>query len=57
MGSSVGVTKAKTVEALRDSIEIALSYDEWIVIEEAIVGREIEVAVLGNLNPRASVPG
>lgn len=57
MGSSVGVTKAKTVEALRDSIEIALSYDEWIVIEEAIVGREIEVAVLGNLHPRASVPG
>ena len=57
MGSSVGVTKAKTVEALRDSIEIALSYDEWVVIEEAIVGREIEVAVLGNLHPRASVPG
>ena len=57
MGSSVGVTKAKTVDALRDAIEIALSYDEWIVIEEAIVGREIEVAVLGNLNPRASVPG
>ena len=57
MGSSVGVTKAKTVEALRDAIAVALSYDEWIVIEEAIVGREIEVAVLGNLNPRASVPG
>lgn len=57
MGSSVGVTKAKTVEALRDAIEIALSYDEWIVVEEAIVGREIEVAVLGNLNPRASIPG
>ena len=57
MGSSVGVTKAKTVEALRDAIEVALSYDEWIVVEEAIVGREIEVAVLGNLDPRASVPG
>jgi D-alanine-D-alanine ligase len=57
MGSSVGVTKAKTVEGLRNAIETALSYDEWIVIEEAIVGREIEVAVLGNLDPRASVPG
>ncbi|HQZ36085.1 MAG TPA: D-alanine--D-alanine ligase family protein, partial [Ilumatobacteraceae bacterium] len=57
MGSSVGVTKAKTVDALRDAIEVALSYDEWIVFEEAIVGREIEVAVLGNLDPRASVPG
>ncbi|HRB04575.1 MAG TPA: D-alanine--D-alanine ligase, partial [Ilumatobacteraceae bacterium] len=57
MCSSVGVTKAKTVDALRDAIEVALSYDEWIVFEEAIVGREIEVAVLGNLDPRASVPG
>jgi D-alanine-D-alanine ligase len=57
MGSSVGVSKAKTVEALRDAIEVALSYDEWIVVEEAIDGREIEVGVLGNLHPTASVPG
>ena len=35
----------------------ALTYDEWVVVEEAIVGREIEVAVLGNLEPRASLPG
>jgi D-alanine--D-alanine ligase len=57
MGSSVGVTKAHTVEELRDAVEYALSYDEWIVVEEAIVGREIEVAVLGNTSPEASVPG
>lgn len=57
MGSSVGVSKAKTVETLRDAIEVALSYDEWVVVEEAINGREIEVAVLGNLEPRASLPG
>ncbi len=57
MGSSVGVSKAKTVEAVRDAIELALAYDEWIVVEEAINGREIEVAVLGNLDPKASVPG
>ena len=57
MGSSVGVTKAKTVEALRDAIDHALSYDEMIVVEEAIVGREIEVAVLGGTAPEASVPG
>ncbi len=57
MGSSVGVSKAKTVEAVRDAIEVALSYDEWIVVEEAVNGREIEVAVLGNLHPKASVPG
>ena len=57
MGSSVGVSKAKTVEQVRDAIHVALAYDEWVVVEEAITGREIEVAVLGNLEPRASVPG
>ncbi len=57
MGSSIGVTKAKTVEAVRDAIGVALGYDEWVVVEEAIDGREIEVAVLGNLAPRASMPG
>ena len=57
MGSSVGVSKAKTVEGVRDAIETALTYDEWVVIEEAIAGREIEVGVLGNLEPRASLPG
>jgi D-alanine-D-alanine ligase len=57
MGSSVGVSKAHSVEDLRDAITAALAYDETIVVEEAIVGREIEVAVLGNLEPEASVPG
>ena len=57
MGSSVGVSKAKTVEALNDALDLAFAYDEWAVVEEAIEGREIEVAVLGNLQPRASVPG
>ena len=57
MGSSVGVTKAKTAEDLRDAIEFALTYDEWIVVEEAIAGREIELAVIGNHDPFVSVPG
>ncbi len=57
MGSSVGVSKARTVEELRDAIGIALTYDEMIVVEEAIVGKEIEVAVLGNLDPQAATPG
>ena len=57
MGSSVGVTKAKTVEEVRDALAVAFTYDEWAVVEEAVSGREIEVAVLGNLEPRASVPG
>jgi D-alanine-D-alanine ligase len=57
MGSSVGVTKAKSVEGLRDAIDYALTYDEWIVVEEAVDGREIEVAVIGNNDPFVSVPG
>ena len=57
MGSSVGVSKAHTVEELRDAITHALTYDEWVVVEEAVVGREIEVAVLGGLDPQASGAG
>jgi len=57
MGSSVGVTKAHSVEELRDGIEHALTYDEWIVVEEAVAGREIEVAVLGGTHPEASGAG
>jgi len=57
MGSSVGVTKADDAAALADALDVALRYDEYVVVEEAIVGREIEVAVLGNAEPRASVPG
>jgi len=57
MGSSVGVSKAKNATEIRAAIELALRYDEWIVVEEAIIGREIEVGVLGNREPRASLPG
>jgi D-alanine-D-alanine ligase len=57
MGSSVGVSKARTVEELRDAIEHASSYDEWVLVEEAVVGREIEVAILGGTSPEASVAG
>ena len=57
MGSSVGVSKAKSVDELRDAIGYALTYDEWVVVEEAITGREIEIAVIGNEDPFVSVPG
>lgn len=45
-GSSVGVTKAKNRAQLLDALKIAFAEDEKVLIEEAIVGREIEVAVL-----------
>ena len=57
MGSSIGVSKAKTHEEVRDAVAKAATYDEWIVFEEAANGREIEVAVLGNLRPEASIAG
>ena len=57
MGSSIGVSKAHTVEELRDAVEHALSYDEWVLVEEAVVGREIEVAVIGGVAPEASGAG
>jgi D-alanine--D-alanine ligase len=57
MGSSVGVTKAHSRAELDAAIELALDYDEWCIAEEAVVGREIEVAVLGDDPPEASVPG
>jgi D-alanine-D-alanine ligase len=58
MGSSIGVSKVHDAAALDAAVARAGAYDETVVIEESIEGaREIEVAVLGNLAPRASVPG
>ena len=56
-GSSVGVSKAKDRSALRDAILAAGVYDEKILVEEFIHGREVEVAVMGNDSPVASVCG
>ena len=57
MGSSVGVSKANNIEELQLAVSHAAQYDEWIVCEEAVIGRELEVAVIGNRSPRASVVG
>ncbi|MCC6994212.1 MAG: D-alanine--D-alanine ligase [Deltaproteobacteria bacterium] len=57
-GSSVGVHKVKTAAALAAAVTDALRYDRKVLVERAVVGaREIEVAVLGNDAPEASVPG
>jgi D-alanine-D-alanine ligase len=57
LGSSVGVSKVHGPPQLDEALALAATYDEWLVIEQGIDGREIEVAVLGNAEPRASVPG
>ncbi len=56
-GSSVGITKATDLPSLRRGIILAFSHDKKVVCEQAIVGKEIECAVLGNESPRASVLG
>ena len=57
MGSSVGVSKAHDRAELFAACAVALDYDEWVLVEESITGREIEVAVLGDDPAAASVPG
>jgi D-alanine-D-alanine ligase len=56
-GSSVGVKKVKNDAGLTDAIEHAFRFDEKVLVERGIDAREIEVAVLGNEKPEASVPG
>jgi len=57
MGSSVGVRKAHDAGELRAAIAHAAGYDEWVLVEEFVDGREIEVGVLGDDPPEASLPG
>lgn len=57
LGSSVGITKVRTAARLAAAIDHAAEFDQKILVEQAIAGREIEVSVLGNDAPLASVPG
>jgi len=57
LGSSVGITKAHDEAELRDAVELAFRHDEKILVEEFLDGVEVEVGVLGNREPVASVPG
>ena len=56
-GSSVGVSKVGDRDALRSGLRYAGKYDKKILVEEFINGKEIEVAVMGNDNPMASICG
>lgn len=62
LGSSVGISKARNRKELGPAIDLAASYDRKIVIEQGVGGkkhkaRELEVSVLGNDEPRASIVG
>jgi D-alanine-D-alanine ligase len=58
LGSSVGISKARSADEFVDAMELALQFDRKVVIEAAVPHvREVECAVLGNDNPEASIPG
>ena len=57
LGSSVGITKARSPEELRAGLDLALRHDEKVLIEEFVSGVEVECGVLGNERPIASLPG
>lgn len=57
LGSSVGVSKATNRTSLVKAIDLAARYDRKIMVEELVDGREIECGVIGNDEPRASLPG
>lgn len=57
LGSSVGVSKAIDKKLLARAIDLAARYDRKIIVEELVDARELECAVMGNDEPRASLPG
>ena len=56
-GSSVGVSKVTDKESLRKGLETALQVDSKAIVEECIIGQEVETAVLGNQDPKAALVG
>ena len=57
LGSSVGMSKVHNGDELGPALDLACEYGMKILVEKAITGREIEISVLGNHEPKASVPG
>ena len=57
LGSSIGISKVDHHEKIAPALKLAFLYDEKILVEENISGREIECSVLGNKAPQASLPG
>jgi D-alanine-D-alanine ligase len=57
LGSSIGITKAHDEDELRQAVALAFEHDEKVLVEELVTGIEVEVGVLGNLTPIASLPG
>ncbi len=56
LGSSVGISKAKNREELETAIQNAAQFDRKVIVERTIVGQELECSVLGNGDPKATIP-
>ena len=57
LGSSVGISKVRSEDELEPAVELARRHDDKVLVEEFVPGMEIEVGVLGNRRPIASLPG
>jgi len=57
LGSSVGITKARSPEELAAGVALARRHDDKVLVEEAVEGVEVEVGILGNREPITSLPG
>ena len=57
LGSSVGISKAEDPEELEEALDVAADLDRRIIVEAAADARELEVSMLGNEDPKVSVPG
>ena len=57
LGSSVGISKARSEEELEDGVLLAFRHDDKVLVEEFVDGIEVECGVLGNRDPIASLPG
>src|SRR4029077_20656188 len=57
MGSSIGISRVADASSLAPAVEVARRFDEYLVVEEAVEGRELEIGVLGWPDLRTSVPG
>ncbi|OGT47918.1 MAG: D-alanine--D-alanine ligase A [Gammaproteobacteria bacterium RIFCSPHIGHO2_12_FULL_38_11] len=57
LGSAIGINKAVDEKSFYEALKNAFQYDEYVLIEKAVMGREIECSVLGNENPKVSLPG
>jgi len=57
LGSSIGISKVRNAKEFDTAIREAFQYDDQVIVEKCIIGREIECSVLGNGSPVASLPG